>query len=284
MKALIINADDVGLSKEINEAARKCYLEKVITGVSLLACGESFSDAASMLHGVGRTNVGAHLVLTGDFKPCTSDLSRIRTLVPGGRFPAGYKAFAARYLLGAVSADEVYEETTAQVKKIKEAGLQVTHIDSHEHVHMFPEILRTVIAVALDNGIPYVRLPRESSKVVITAFSPKDLLRHAGLKVFASHARRAMNALEVYHNDYFWGHFHAGRLDNGILSFIVNNLGEGINELAVHPGVLTPELEERSSWHRNSQKELTALIGGSWRRSLADSGVRTISHLETMHI
>jgi predicted glycoside hydrolase/deacetylase ChbG (UPF0249 family) len=284
MKMLIINADDVGLSSEINEAVRKCYLENVITGASLLACGDGFEDAVEMLKSIGKTSVGVHLVLTGSFKPCTKDFSSIRSLLPGGKFASGYQGLTSRYFMGKISASEVYTEFSAQLKKVKDAGLEVTHLDSHEHIHMLPDVLEAVVKLAVDFDIPYVRLPREDTCVVKKNFSPKDLLRHAGLKVFAAQAERVMSMTGVQYNDVFWGHFHSGRIDDNVLCFIVSNLAEGVNELAVHPGVLSAELVKRSYWHRNAQKEMEALLRGKWKDLLAEEGVCLVTHSEAVDV
>jgi predicted glycoside hydrolase/deacetylase ChbG (UPF0249 family) len=280
MKTLIINADDVGLSGDINEAARKCYLQNVITGASLLACGDGFADAASMLKDIGKTEVGVHLVLTGRFFPCTKDFSLIRSLLPGGEFSSGYQNLASRYFTGKVSSKEVYTEFSAQIKKVQEAGLKVTHLDSHEHIHMLPDILEVVVNLAVELGVPYVRLPREDTCVIKKSFSARDLIRHAGLKAFAAQAERVMTIAGVQHNDVFWGHFHSGRIDDGILSFIVRNLAEGLNELAVHPAVVTADLVKRSYWHHNAQKEMEALLEGEWKHLLAKEGVSLVTHSE----
>ena len=282
MKTLIINADDLGLSKDINEAARKCYLQNVITGVSLLACGDGFSDAVSMLKDIGKTEVGVHLVLTGRFSPCTRDFSVISSLVPGGKFPGGYQNLASRYFTGKISSKEVYAEFGAQIKKVREAGLKVTHLDSHEHIHVLPDILEVVVNLAVEMGVPYVRLPREDTCVIKKSFSARDLIRHAGLKAFAAQAERVMTIAGVQHNDVFWGHFHSGRIDDGILGFMIRNLAEGVNELAVHPAVVTADLVKRSYWHRNAQKEMEALLEGEWKRLLSKEGIYLVTHSEAV--
>ena len=67
VKRLIVNADDAGLSDDINKAIRRGLQEGVITSTSIIASGEAFKQASEMLHVIGKTKVGIHLTLTGSF-------------------------------------------------------------------------------------------------------------------------------------------------------------------------------------------------------------------------
>ena len=285
MKMLIVNADDVGLSGAVNEAVKRCYQAGVITGVSLMACGNKFTEGAEMLRGTGNRDAGAHLTLTGGFTPCVKDTSLVSSLLAGkGVFTRDYKSFAASCLLGKINSAHLYAELKSQVERVKGEGFRITHLDSHEHVHMFPGVLKTVIALAQEMEVPYVRFPIESPVVIRERFSPKDLARHAALKLFSGAAEKALTRSGIRHNDLFWGHFHSGRIDDDILCFISENVRDGINELAVHPGILSPELLEEFPWYRNSERETEALIGGRWKGILTAGGGCLVSHAEALDL
>jgi len=280
MKRLIVNADDVGFSAAVNQAAKKCYEAGAITGVSVMAGGACFDEAADMLRAIGKTEVGAHLTLTGKAAPCAGDRSLIRTLLDaGGGFVPGYARLAARCIGRRIEPEEMYAELSAQIKKIKAAGLRVTHLDSHEHVHMLPPVLVMTLLLAKEFNIPYVRFPRERYGVVTYGFRLKDLVRHSALRLFAHCGWEAMEKEEAGHNDSFLGHFHAGRLDDGILCSMIKGLSDGLTELAVHPAADAPVFIAEHPWYGNAPAELDALLNGRWRDLAASKGVQLVAHL-----
>lgn len=282
-KKLIVNVDDVGLSDAVNEAAEKCYRENAITGVSVMVCGKRFQDAASMLRRLGKTEVGVHLTLAGKFPPCTQNRSAIKSLLSGeGTFVRNYRRFMLHYFQRRLNPDEIYLELANQIKKVRAEGLEVTHLDSHEHVHMIPAVLKITLRLANEFGVPYIRLPLEGAAVFRKQFKARDLARHAALKVFAARAKKAISGAGLYCNDAFLGHFHSGRINDDILCFMMENLPGGVTELALHPAVMSPRLLEDSPWHRNAPVELDALLNGKWRKAAETNGARLVTHKEAV--
>lgn len=278
-RTLIVNADDGGYSDAVNEAIRACYLAGAITGASVMACGRSFRGAASMLRQIGKTEVGAHLTLTGGLSPATQDVASVSSLVgPDGFFPATCRAFLARYFAGRIRKDEVCTEFNSQVARIREQGLEVTHLDSHEHIHVLPAVREIVVALALDMAVPYVRYPTEDPAVMGKKRTARDLLRYAALKAFCVYGRRTFLSGNVCCNNSFLGCFHAGRISNDVLSFMVGVLKDGVTELAVHPCVNCREFLKASPWYRNGPTELDSLISGQWRQTLEDERIMLVPH------
>jgi predicted glycoside hydrolase/deacetylase ChbG (UPF0249 family) len=83
-------------------------------------------------------------------------------------------------------ATALVEELRAQIDACRRAGLPVTHLDSHEHVHTEPGIAQVVIALARELSLPHVRLTRNcrpavplSTRVYRALFNAR--LRRAGL-------------------------------------------------------------------------------------------------------
>lgn len=283
MKTLIINADDAGLSDAVNKAAVKGLTEGAVTGASIMSCGEYFPDACETFKRAGITSVGAHLTLTGQFRPVSSNPKQIKTLLSeAGTFPAGWPDLVKRYYAGRLNMVEAYIELYSQVRKIISSGLRVTHIDSHEHVHLLPGILKVAIKIAGDFDVPYIRIPRENIRMITKDFNARDLLRFLALKAMLPGAGRAVRREGIMCNDAFLGHFHAGRIDDEVLSFAVDGLAEGVNEMAVHPAITSQELLEASPWHKNAHVELDALLNGKWKDKLAEKGIKLATHEEVI--
>lgn len=283
MKILIINADDLGLSEGVNEAVMKCLNAGVVTGVSMMASGRCFKEAAEMLKSSGHGEVGAHLTLTGALPPVTEDVSKISTILDAdGFFYKGYMPFAKRYFSGKVDAGHIYEEFRAQVEAILACGLRVTHLDSHEHIHALPGIFRVTMAIARDLGIKYVRVPSENVLMLFDRFSLKDALRYCVLKPFAVVSKMVIRNVKLVSNEAFLGHARSGRIDDKAILHMADRLSPGINELAVHLAVPDARLVEESPWHAGAEAEMDVLMNGKWKAALEDKGIDILPHTEAM--
>jgi predicted glycoside hydrolase/deacetylase ChbG (UPF0249 family) len=281
MKKLIINADDVGLSDAVNEAVKRCCLEGTVTGVSVVSCGARFSEAATMLREIGMREAGVHFSLTGGLTPVTGREDIGSLVDDNGKFVRDYKGLALRYFSGSLNGEQLRTELSAQIRKAREEGLTVTHLDSHEHVQMFPGIFRVVLELAVEHEVPYVRLPRERTSIVLKQFLFKDLLRHVALGMFTAGRKRQLSRLGLKSNDAFFGHFHAGRINENIFYSMLGSLREGVNELVVHPCMPSEEFFRDHPWHRNTAAELDILTSPKLKEYLRKNDITLVSHSQT---
>jgi len=179
---------------------------------------------------------------------------------------------------GKITAKDLKNELSAQIQKLKSEGFVITHLDSHEHVHMLPWVLETVLELCVEFFIPYIRLPLESPRVPSISFNVKDLIRHKALRFFACKAQERIPKLALCSNDVFLGHFHSGRIDINILLLMADNITDGITELAVHPSINSNELSNELSWYRNGSVEMEALMSQEWQNKLKHLDISLIPH------
>src|SRR5205807_10380872 len=115
---------------------------------TLMANGGSFDDAVTQARSAPKLSVGCHVVLVDGppiSPPETVDtLLAIRSSQPD-RFYSRLSAFTARAMFGGFDRDQLVAEIIAQIKKIQGAGIRVTHVDSHKHTHVFPDILEALL-------------------------------------------------------------------------------------------------------------------------------------------
>jgi predicted glycoside hydrolase/deacetylase ChbG (UPF0249 family) len=278
MKKLIINVDDVGFADEINKAVKECYLQNVISSVSIMPGGDFFDEAVTMLKDINKTEVGVHLTLTGKAHPCAS-INDINTILNRDKtFYNNYFEFMKYYFLNKINMSEIYLELKSQISKVKKTGLEITHLDSHEHVHMFPKVLHLVLKLAKEFNIPHIRFPNERFSTYSFKFTIKDMLRHLGLKLFCLNAKTIIKDGNVKFNNNFWGHFHSGRIDNEILSFIIKNISQGINELGIHPAVKSEKFIGNFPWYKNAHIELETLLSEKWKEIIVQNNISIVSH------
>ncbi len=224
-KKLIINADDYGFTEGGNRAIIECFTNGAVTNVSLLAVGDSFEHAVKLARENNINKIGVHLTLTGPFKPLTSI-----------GFSKSYIPFLIRYFAGFVRKEDIYTEFKNQILKVKKEGFTITHLDSHQHIHVVPGILKIVIKLMKEENIDYVRFPQEKINIFTELIDPLAIIRSLLLLPMCGLSARLLDVPGIKHNDYFTGHARALRLRKKDLMRAISNLKDGLTELGCHPG------------------------------------------------
>ena len=158
---LIVNADDFGLTPGINRAVIELHLAGVVTSATLMATGPAFDDAVALSLKHPTLGVGCHLVFV-DGIPISHPLD-IPTLLGGDgkTFRPSVLDFAQAALRGTIRAGDLAREAQAQIQKLQRAGIDVTHVDTHKHTHVFPAVAKMVQHIAERCGIGSMRHPFE---------------------------------------------------------------------------------------------------------------------------
>jgi predicted glycoside hydrolase/deacetylase ChbG (UPF0249 family) len=160
---LIINADDFGLTPGVNRAIAELHQAKALTSATLMATGAAFEDAVAIAHANPTLGVGCHIVLT-DGVP-VSPPERIPTLIGPDRktFRPSLLNFVFDLLSGRIREGDIVRETFAQIHRLQQAGIDVTHLDTHKHTHLFPAVASSLLHVAERSSIRAIRYPFEQS-------------------------------------------------------------------------------------------------------------------------
>lgn len=264
MKYLIVTADDVGLAKSINEGIAKACSEGVVTAVSVIPSGAAFTDAVQLIRSLPFKSVGAHLALT-----------EIKPLLSSSRFSRDHNRLFFSILSGRISRESMYTEFKAQLELIKANGLTITHINSHEHIHMIPLVLEIFIQLAREYNIPAIRFPRGDRRP--SSLSLKENYKSFILNYFAGMMKKKLEGSGLTYTDHFMGLLDAGRLDIDKLKTMLGTLEDGVTEIVAHPGFLGPEVLDNFSWHKGSETELFALTDDRIKRAVKDNGIKLIT-------
>ncbi len=238
---LKIIADDLGLHERTNGGIVDLLKNRKISGASLMANGQAFDDAINKIKEF-QDNIGIHFVLVDE-----------KSILTGARLPSNYNHFFIKYCLGLVGLDFIRKEFEAQIKKIEEAGIKPSFINSHQHLHLLPAITDIIIKVAKDRGISYIRVVSEPN-IYDHWFRRVQLVV---LNLLSDIARRKIIKAGLRCNDVFIGFLNAGRLSQKDIDLATKLSDEGrIVELGCHPGYENEELREKyRHWRYNWQKE-----------------------------
>ncbi len=140
--ALVVNADDFGFTRDVNEGIVEAHREGILTSTTLMANGDAFEHAVELARETPTLDIGCHLTLIGG------------EALTGGPLPRTAARLVAALLARRIP---VYEEFAAQVRRIQAAGLRPTHLDTHKHTHLAPPVLRALARIAVNFRIPWIR-------------------------------------------------------------------------------------------------------------------------------
>lgn len=277
MVGLIVHADDFGLSHAVNEGILRAHREGMLTSTSLTACGAAFDAAMELARKTPSLDIGVHLTLVEE-KPVLEP-SRIPTLVgTDGRLHQHASVFFKKFLSGRIRLSEVRDELDAQMKRICGHGLRISHLDSHQHLHILPGIIRITAELGKAYGVPVIRLPRERLPLSIQIGSG-SLSRLAQMRVLNFFSLLGKRLIER-RADYFFGFLFGGVLNKKNLRTILEALpATGICELMCHPGLLDLKTAY-SHWQYRWQDELDALIDNEMMGFIRERRIRLISFRE----
>ena len=164
---ILVNADDFGRHELINKAVAEGVEKGFLRSATLMPGGKAFEDAVEVARSHPSLGVGIHLTLVNGFPVC--DPKDIPSLVTkDGVFLDDYVAFVKHFLTGKVDMADVRRELSAQAAKTEKTGLALTHVDSHQHMHMLPGIIDIALDVA--EGI-HLDATRISYTPLFTGFS-----------------------------------------------------------------------------------------------------------------
>ena len=250
-----------------------------------MANGLAFAEAVQLAKSTPKLSVGCHVVLIDGLPVLASE--RIPSLAASGRFLDSLKSFVARALTGRIDADEIFAEATAQIRKIQAAGIAVSHIDTHKHTHLFPQILRPLLRAARECGIRAVRNPfgpRRPMKSSQLLSRPNVWTRYAEMKIlrrFSGKFRGAVDREGFATPDGTLGIEVTGTLDETLFQAIAQSIPDGTWEFVCHPGYNDADLRAANTRLRESREtELRVLTLPAARELLAQEGIELISYPE----
>lgn len=158
VNAVIVTADDLGISPGVTQGILEAYRDGVVRSTSLLVTFPDAQEAADFARGERGLEVGLHIDLVGG-RPVT-DPAKIRTLVDkdGAFHTLGH--LGARLLSGRVRLAEIATEVRGQAARARAWGIEPLAWDSHRHTHLMPPASRVIAVVARQEGVRYLRRAR----------------------------------------------------------------------------------------------------------------------------
>jgi len=285
---VIINADDFGRSHEINVAIEDAIKIGAITSATIMANAPFFEEAIEIAKKYKEISFGVHLNLVS-FKPLTNSqmFSKYHLLDESGEFVVG--AVSGLKELPEELKLSIKEEWLAQIRKVVDTGLNVSHIDSHQHTHSITALKEILLDVIQECHIERVR---QCLHFTVYALLRNKIKKIEGPKYEGAAAKigskrkslpsRLLNHLFVYpHNYRCWNRYIKmfAFVPDDIMnyqSFIndqkyqMKRMKTKVLELECHPG-LVPNSIETDMLMKLSIKGLDIEMVSYW--DLTNSGI-----------
>jgi predicted glycoside hydrolase/deacetylase ChbG (UPF0249 family) len=261
---LIVTADDVGLHSGMTAGAIAAHRHGIVTACSVCACGTALDDAVAALQSTPRLDDGAHLMLVEgrSILPPRQVPSLVRR---DGFFRASHRHFVVDYLARRIRMRDVEAELEAQLDRLRSMGMRLTHVYSHQHVHMLPGVFEVVAGLAARSGIPYVRVVRDAG-------GRAGPVRRAAIGALGLLARRARR-LDAASSERTIGVMNAGHLSSRLMLSLLDQVS-GVTELVAHPGVGNAAIASDYQWGYDWDQETSALCDPDVRRAVEKRGIR----------
>lgn len=241
---VVVNADDLGVSRGATLGILEAHRNGIVTSASLAATTPFYQHAVdSCVRTCPGLGIGLHFTLTSG-KPVSAP-ERVPLLIDEKgffrwRFVALFRAVASRS--GAKLLDQVALELEAQLDRLLADGIRPDHLDGERHVHLIPGIFELVVAAAERHRVPFVRAGRDiGTRFLRLAHLPRLALQGGFLKAWLlailSRKNRRHLGQTVRTADHVASYLYTGRIDLLAPGLLSGPSEGGVIEIMVHPGI-----------------------------------------------
>jgi predicted glycoside hydrolase/deacetylase ChbG (UPF0249 family) len=256
MKTLIINADDYGLCDSVNDGIIECYREGLVSDFSFIINPDYLDQSVKKLKSENITDFGIHFNITMGI----SKFGKARGLTDSqGRFLSTGNLFL-KWVKGSLNTEAIYLELKSQFEYLVSCGFNITHFDSHQNVHLIPDIFILFEKIKKEfqlKNIP-IRLPAERIRL-FHKYKLSNLRRMIILNTLSFISKRKIKELDFIKTiggDFF----NNSNPDKVFKDVIANMKNDGtVYEIAVHPGYPSQDILKYDTYSEQRETELSFL-------------------------
>jgi hopanoid biosynthesis associated protein HpnK len=275
LKRLIVNADDFGLSPEVNAGVLRAHRDGILRSASLMVAEPAARAAAELARDNPDLDVGLHAVVCRGRS--LLDASRLGAAVnASGEFIDNPVAAGMRYFFDRSMRAAMTDELRAQVERHLELVGCLNHIDGHLNFHVHPLFGDILVELAVEYKVPCIRLPRERVMTTLRLcrdHAPRKLVESIIFRTLSRRTRRLMAERGLTSTDALFGLHQSGHLSEDYVVGVIDRLRDGTTELYFHPaadiGGVPPAAE--------AQVEVEILTSRRVRDAIERNGIELIT-------
>jgi len=225
-RTLIINADDFGYSDHTVDWTIKCFEAGVLSSATIMVGAAAVGRAVEFAIKNSQWSFGLHLCLTDEQPICQP--TDIPSLVTGEGVLWPTRTFMLRCSLGLVKRADLEREIRAQIKRLRDLGVDISHLDGHGHMHRMPFVMQSLVRLSQEIGITSLRPaqdlyffpPRLPVGMLLNRWVNRSLCKHFNVP---DHFLMTSGKITVEQASWFRD--------------AVPRLPDGCTEIGVHPGM-----------------------------------------------
>lgn len=268
MKYLVVTADDFGLAPEVNEAVIEAHQRGILTSASLMVAAPAARQAILLAKQHPSLAVGLHLVLAEGNSVLSN--STIPDLVDDSkRFSNHLVTTGVRYFFSKKLKRQLAQECEAQIQEFLATGLKLDHLNSHNHLHIHPTIVKILLPLIQKYRIPAVRFPWQQLSLAPIQQLPMAL----GMAPWAFRLKAKFKG-KVLLNEGLFGLYESGGLTEQKWLALLPKIKEGITEIYCHPATKTDGVLRQTMPRYRHREEWLALLSPTVREQINSSGIQ----------
>lgn len=276
-RLLIINSDDAGMCHAANVAIIEGMDKGLVTSATIMPTCPWFNEIAAYAKKQTRADhgFGVHLTMTSEWNNYrwgpVANQSEIKGLVDS----EGYLWRSVEEVYAHATPEEALREGRAQIEKALNAGVPVTHIDSHMGTMQYSKpYMEAYLQLASEFDLP-ARMPSQETAArmgfpdVRKAFEDKGIVMtdYFIFEEFTSDYNKDPKAVKA-----FWLNF-------------INNLKPGITELYIHATIPGDEAKAITSTYPIRAAEAVCFTSDQdIRKLIEDKGIILINYRPLMEL
>ena len=265
MKNLIINADDFGLTKDISDAIIYVFKMGNLSSTTLMTNMPSSSYAIKLAKENPKLGVGLHFNISEG----KSSLG-VSSLTNSKGFFWEKMPLIIKILFNRINMLDIKNELDNQYNYLIKAGINPTHIDSHQHIHMNPKVFKIVADFAKEKDLKIRITFPQVIKRIKGKINYKKIIKQIILKYAAEKNKKYADLISIKYNKSFNSifDFHPFKMPKeGDYKKLVESSNSDSHELMVHPYKLSKQLkyiytknyEGKKVFFKKASKEMKVL-------------------------
>ncbi len=267
---LILNVDDFGMNHASNQGTMKTLKAGGMTSATVMVPCQWFPEVSRWAAENPQANLGLHLTLTSEWGRYKWGPVLGRVGVPSLVDSQGYFYPSVFGVYQNADIEDVEKEIRAQIDKALDAGIDVTHVDSHMGTLQYnPRYHEVYLRVAADYDLP-CRMAGEDLMPRTIGGKLYDLADELGVlrpdRLFRGEPET------VEETEEWWKRAISG-LEPGF-----------VHEIYIHAGELHPEMEATTGTWRRRSADADFFSRPETVQWLADQGIELISYRELRHL
>jgi predicted glycoside hydrolase/deacetylase ChbG (UPF0249 family) len=267
----VVHADDIGMCHAANEGAFEALEAGPATCGSIMVPCPWFQEAAQHAQAHPELDLGVHLTLNCEWSHYRWGPVAGRSAVPSLLDDEGFLPKTVLEVAQRAKPEEVAIELRAQVQAALDAGIDVTHLDSHMGACFFPQFVEVYGGLAREFGVPVFAARPDVEALEKRGMGGLAKVLEPLLEGMARDGVPVLDGFDAESLDFAPG---AGEAHNRAR---LAGLGPGVHYLICHPARGGEELDAVCPEHAHQRDFERSFYGGeAGRKALADEGIRTV--------